>query len=83
MIAVGAEGQPEEVALMRLLAEAVIGKIGDLIAFQIQNCDGLMRLTLLRAISVVQSRSVAVVWTERNRSRKTVQRSDPARGVGI
>ena len=83
MIAVGAEGQPEEVALMRILAKAVIGKVGKLIAFQIQDRDGLVRLTLLRAISVVQRRGIAIVRTQRNRDRKTIYRSDPARRVGI
>ena len=79
MAAVGTENQPEEVALMRIVAEAVIGKVGELIAFQIQDCNGLVLMTLLRAISVVQRRGVAIVRTERNRCWKTIYRSDPAR----
>ena len=83
MVDVGTERQAEEVALMRILAETVIWKIGELIGFQIQDRDGLMFLTLLGAISVVQHRGVAIVRTERNRCRKTIQRSDPARGGDI
>jgi len=79
VVAVGAEGQAEEVALMGIFTETVVGKIGDLITFQIQDRDGLMRVTLLRAVSVVQRSGVAIVWTQRNRGRKTVYRSDPAR----
>ena len=67
---------------MRTLAETVIGKIGELITVQIQNRNGLVRLTLLRAVSVVQRRGVAIVWTQRNRGGKTIYRSDPAGGVG-
>ena len=82
MVAVGTERQPEEVALMRIFAEAVIGKICELITFQIQDRDGLVRLTLLRAVAIVQHGRVAIVWTDRNRCRKTIYRSDPA-GRGI
>ena len=64
---------------MGIFAEAVIGKIGELIVFQIQDCNGLVLMTLLRAISVVQRRGVAIVRTERNRRWKTIYRSDPAR----
>ena len=80
MSAVGTERQPQEVALMGIFAEAVIGKIGELIVFQIQDRNGLVLMTLLRAISVVQRRGVAIVRTERNRCWKTIYRSDPARG---
>ena len=83
MVSVGTESQPEEVALMRIVAETVIGKISELITFQIEDRDGLVRLTLLRAISVVQRRRVAIVWTERNRRRKTIYRSNAARGLSI
>ena len=79
MVAVGAEGQPEEVALMGILTETVIGKIGQLITFQIQDRDGLVSLTLLRAVSVVQRSGVAIVGTERDSGRKTIYRSDPVR----
>ena len=79
MVPVGTERQPQKVALMRIFREASIGKIGDLITFQIQDRDGLMGLTLLRSISVVQRRGVAIVGTECNRGRKTIYRSDPAR----
>ena len=68
---------------MRTLAETVIGKIGELITVQIQNRNGLVRLTLLRAVSVVQRRGVAIVRTERNRGRKTIYRSDSARRSDI
>ena len=78
MVAVGTEGQPKEVGLTRILTETVIGKIGELISFQIQDCDGLMRLTLLRAISVVQRGGVAIVRTERDSGWKTIYRSHPA-----
>ena|SRR2546423_5582826 len=79
MVSVGTESQPEEVALMRIVAETVIGKVGDLIAFQIQDRNGLTGLTLLRSISVVQRRGIAIIGTECNRGRKTIYRSDPAR----
>ncbi len=78
MVPVGTERQPQKVALMRIFREAIIGKIGDLITFQIQNRDGLVRLTLPRAISVVQRRGVAIVRTERDSGRKTIQRSHSA-----
>ena len=53
MASVGTERQSKEIALMGIFAEAVIGKIGELIVFQIQNRNGLVLMTLLRAISVV------------------------------
>ena len=53
MAAVGTERQSKEIALMGIFAEAVIGKIGELIVFQIQDRNGLVLMTLLRAISVV------------------------------
>ena len=78
MVPVGTESQPEEVALTRIVAETVIGKISELITFQIEDRDGLVRLTLPRAISVVQRRGVAIVRTERDSGRKTIQRSHSA-----
>ena len=83
MFPIGTESQPEKVALMGTVTEAVVGKIGDLIAFQIQDCYGLVRLTFLRAISAVQRRGVAIVWTERNSGGKTIDRANPARGGSI
>ena len=78
MSAVGTERQPQEVALMSILGEAIIRKIGELISFEVQNRDGLVCLTLLRAISVVQRRGVAIVGAERESGRKTIDRSHSA-----
>jgi len=79
MSAVGTERQPYEVTLMSILGEAIIRKIGELISFQIQNRDGLVCLTFLRAVSVVQRCGVAIVSTERDGCRKTIHRSYSAR----
>ena len=79
MVPVGTESQSEEVTLMRIVAETVIGKISELITFQIQDRNGLVHLTLLRAIAIVQHGRVVIVRTERNRCRKAIYRSDPAR----
>jgi len=67
---------------VRILPETIVGKVGEFISFQIQDRYGLVLMTLLRAISVVQRRGVAIVWTQRNRGGKTIYRSDPAGGVG-
>ena len=53
MIAVRAEGQTQEVALVRVFGKTILGEICDLVRVQIHDGDGLMCLIVLRAIAIV------------------------------
>ena len=72
MLAVRTERQPEEVALVRLVAQARVWILGDLVALEIEHRDRLMRQRFLRAIAVVQQRGVAAVRTQHHRRGKAV-----------
>src|ERR1700693_136654 len=74
MFAVARKSQSDEIALARgvVVAEAIVGKIPELIIAEIENRDGLACARLLRAITLVKQRGVAAVRTERDRRRKTV-----------
>src|SRR5260370_19762832 len=74
MLAVAREGEADEIALVRgiLVAQAVVGKVVQLIVAEIENGDRLARARLLRAVSLVQQRGIAAIGTERDGSWKTV-----------
>ena len=78
MFAIGTENQTEEVALVHVFAEALVGKFGDLIRLQVENCDRLHGHGFLRAVAVVQERGVAAIRAERDGGGKAVGRADAA-----
>src|SRR5271166_1436921 len=78
MLAVRTEHEPNEVTLMSLGPESFIGIIGDLIRFQIEHRNRLVRQRLLRSVAVVQRRGIAAVWTHNHRSGKAVRAPDAA-----
>src|SRR5262249_43979122 len=72
MLAVAAEGETDVVALVSILAEAVIGKVSELVAGEIEYGDGLVDLALLGSVPVMQHGGVASVGTEREADREAV-----------
>ena len=79
MFAVGAKREAEEVGLMSGVREAGIGKIIQLVSAEIQDGDRLMRLSLLRTVTVVQQCRIATVRAQRDLRGKAVYRTKPAR----
>ena len=81
--AIGTEGEAEEVALMGVVAEALVGKIGEAVGLQIEDGDRLMGAGRLGAVAVVQERGVTLVRAERDGGGETVYGGDQAwRGNG-
>src|SRR5208283_3202549 len=64
MLPIRTESQPYEIALVRFIAEPLVGIFDDLICFQVKHRDRLMRERLLRAIAVVQQGGIAAIRTE-------------------
>src|SRR5713226_6006749 len=83
MTAVGAEGQAEEIALVRVFGQMIVGEIRDLIRVQIQDSDGLMGLIVLCAITIVQERSIASVAAKGDGGRKAIQRAETTWRGGV
>ena len=52
--ALGGERQPQKVALVRALPEAVVREIGDQVCCEVQNADGLFRAGISGAIPIVE-----------------------------
>src|SRR5580693_5448276 len=78
MFAIRTENQTEKIALVHVFSEALVGKFGDLIRLQIENCDRLHRHGFLSAIAIVQERRVASVRAERDGGGKAVGGSNSA-----
>ena len=76
MLPVGTERQSNEIALVRLIAQPLIGIIDDLIRFQIEHRDRLMGEGLLRAVAGVQQGSVASIRTDYHSRGKAVGAAD-------
>ena len=79
MLPIRTEGEANEIALVGLVAEARIGKFGDLIGVEIQHGDRLLRARLLRAVAVVQQRGVVAIGAEHHRRGEAVGAADAAR----
>jgi hypothetical protein len=73
MFAVGAEGKSNEITLVSVYRQATFRKIGELVGAQIENCNGLVRLVLLCAVSIVQNRRIASIGTHCHRCREAVE----------
>ena len=81
MLSVGAEGKADEIALVRVVTEAGVGKICELIRSEIQNGDRLPRHRLLRTVAVVEQGGIMTVGTKDHRPRTAVGAADAA-GAG-
>src|SRR2546429_3932995 len=74
MLPVGRKREADEITLASgiVVAQAVIGKIAQLIVAEIENADGLARARLLRAVSLIEQRRVTAIWAERDGRGKAV-----------
>src|ERR1700676_3781819 len=81
MFAVGRKGEADEIALARgvVIAQAIVGKVAQLIIGEVENGDGLARAGFLGAVSLVEQRGVTSVWTERDGSGKAVGAGEVSR----
>src|SRR5713101_3687436 len=100
MLAVARKRETDEIALARriIVAQAVVGKIMQLISAEIENGDGLARARFLRAVSLIEQRRVTAIRAERDgrgkavgagevagdreRQRLAGRKIEPARAVG-
>ena len=73
MIAIRAERKANKIALVSFFGQAIFREIGELVGAQIEYRDGLVCLVLLRAVTVVENRSVAAVGAHSHRCGETVQ----------
>ena len=66
MLAVARKRQADEIALGRgiVVAQAVVGKVAQLIVAEIENGDRLARTCFLRAVSLIEQRGVMAIGTE-------------------
>src|SRR5882762_10035772 len=66
MLAVAREREADEIALASgiIVAQAVVGKIVQLIIAEIENGDGLARTRLLSAVSLIEQRRVTAIMAE-------------------
>ena len=61
--AIRAEGEAAEISLMSFLSEACVREVGELVAFEIQNGNGLPEVRFAHAIAGIQNGDVAPVRT--------------------
>ena len=72
MLPVGAEREPNEIALMGVLGKPCIGETRDLIGVEIEDRDGLVPQSFLRPMAIIEERGVMSVGAEHHRHWKTV-----------
>ena len=72
MFAIRTEGQAEKITLVHVFAESLVGIIRKLVRFQVEDGNRLGRVSLLRAVAVVQQRRVAAIGADRDGGGKAV-----------
>ena len=72
MLSVGAEREPNEIALMGVLGKPCVGEIRDLIGAEIEDRNGLVPQSFLRPMAIIEERGVMSVGAEHHRHWKTV-----------
>ncbi len=78
MLAIGAEDQAEEVALVDFFSEALVREVGELIGLQIENRDRLHGQGFLRSIAIVEQSGVAAVRADCDSGGEAVGAGDAA-----
>ena len=77
-----AENESEEIALMGILREAGVGKVGYLIGLQIEDADGLAGAGCLGTVAIIEERRIVTVRAQGDGHREAVHGADAA-GAGI
>src|SRR6267154_2346488 len=72
---VGTESQPEKIALVGVFPETLFREVGKFICLHVNDDDGLVSLICLRAITVIQERSVVSVRAESDVCRESIERT--------
>src|SRR5260370_9644917 len=82
MFAIRRKSEPDKVALpgrLLIAAEAVVGKIAQLIVAEVENCNRLAHTALFGAVSLVEQGGVTPIATQRDGCRIAVGARDEAR----
>ena len=72
MLAIETEGEAEEIGLLGVAAEAVVGKIAEIVGLQIQDGEGLLFLGGVGAVAAVEEDGELAVGRERGGGGKVV-----------